>query len=282
MRINKKIGFIGAGNMCEAMVGALIKSRVFDSSMINVSDINDARLDMLSKTYGVHTTKNNARLFNKSDIVVLSIKPQICGAVLGEITGQEGYGTWDRKLLISIMAGVSLRNLEKGLYAPLEQDVRGRFPLVRVMPNTAALVLEGMSGMSANINVAFEDFLVTKLILESMGKAMEFTEETLDAVTALSGSGPAYLFYLVEIMISAGKKMGLSSGDAESMTMKTIKGALKLMEEYEDSPENLRKKVTSPGGTTEAAFDVMENRGVKQLFVEAIMAARDRSVDLGS
>jgi len=187
--------------MGEAMIGALIKANVFDSSSINISDVNDIKLDEISSRYHVNTTKNNARLFNKSDIIVLAIKPQIYESVLKEIVNNKKYKLTSRKLVISIMAGISTRKIQKILYKPLDLETRGMLPIVRVMPNTSALVLAGMSGMCSNINVNFEDFLVTKLILESMGNVIEFTEDQMDAVTALSGTGPAYVFFLVELMV---------------------------------------------------------------------------------
>jgi len=281
MKIDRKIGFIGAGNMGEAMIGALIKANVFDSSSINISDANDIKLDEISSKYSVNTTKNNFRLFNKSDIVVLAIKPQIYEDVLTEIAMHKKYMLNSRKLVISIMAGISTRKIQKILYKPLDLETRGLLPIVRVMPNTSALVLSGMSGMCSNINVNFEDFLITKLILESMGSVIEFNEDQIDAVTALSGTGPAYVFYLVELMVEAGLKMGISVGDATELTIKTVKGAVKLLEEYKQSPENLRKKVTSPGGTTEAAFKKIEELMVKPKFIQGILAAEKRSIELG-
>jgi len=173
------------------------------------------------------------------------------------------------------------------LYNSLDNDSIEKLPIIRVMPNTPALVLAGMSGMSANKYTKAEDLNTIKIILEAIGKVIEFQEEDLDAeeedldaVTALSGSGPAYVFYIAEAMIEGGIKVGLEPDKAAMLTVATIQGALKLMEESNESPEILRRKVTSPGGTTEAAFKVLEKNRVKQNVIEAIKAATIRSKEL--
>ncbi len=278
--LKRKIGFLGGGNMAEAFVGAIIRSNISDPSMIYVSDISEERLDILRKTYGISTMNDNFKVFSECDIVILAVKPQQVVQVLSQIADHEGYKIQDRKLLISIAAGFPIRKIEDLLYSPLDEKTRNKLPIIRVMPNTPALVLAGMSGMSANIHATAEDIHITRTILEAMGRVIEFKEEDLDAVTALSGSGPAYVFYLVESMIEGGIAAGLNPEDASILTMTTLKGALKLMEERNESPELLRQKVTSPGGTTEAAFKVLENNGVKQRIIEAIAAAARRSKDL--
>lgn len=278
--LNKKTGFIGAGNMGEAIIGALIRTEIVSPSMIYVTDISEERLDMMKKTYGVHAMTDNFELFSACDIVILAIKPQQMNSVLSQIREQEGYGVSDRKLIISIAAGIPTKKIENLLYPSLDEADRKKLPIIRVMPNTPSLVLAGMSGMSANPNTADEDINICKTILESMGKVIEFEEEKLDAVTALSGSGPAYVFYMIESMTEAGINMGLKSDDAACLTVETIKGAVKLMEDRKESPLDLRKKVTSPGGTTEAALTVMENNKIKPIIMDAIAAAAQRSKEL--
>jgi len=279
-KINKKIGFIGSGNMGEAFVGALIQTGIFSSSMIYASDISEKRLDILNKTYGISVIKDNFKLFSECEIVILAVKPQHIYQVLSQISEHEDYQIPNRKIVISIAAGIPLRKIEDLLYNSLDNESRERLPIIRVMPNTPALVLAGMSGMSPNKYAKAEDVETIKIILRAIGKVIEFKEEDLDAVTALSGSGPAYVFYIAEAMIEGGIKVGLEPDKAAVLTVATIRGALKLMEESSESPEILRQKVTSPGGTTEAAFKVLEKNRVKQNVIEAIEAAKRRSKEL--
>lgn len=280
--LNKKTGFIGAGNMGEAFVGAIIKSNLLSPSMIYVSDINEERLAIFRSNYGISATNDNIKLFSKCNIIILAVKPQLINKVLAEITKQKDYMIADKKLIISIAAGIPLRKIEDLLYTPLDEKSRTKLPIIRVMPNTPALVLSGMSGMSANRYASVEDVNVARTILEAMGKVIEFNEDDLDAVTALSGSGPAYVFYLIESMIEGGINAGLNPNDAYTLTIATLKGSLALIEELNESPETLRKKVTSPGGTTEAAFKILENNRVKQNIIDAIAAATLRSKELSA
>lgn len=279
-KINKKIGFIGSGNMGEAFVGALIQTGIFSSSMIYASDISEKRLDILNKTYGISVMKDNFKLFSECEIVIFALKPQHIYQVLSQISEHEDYQIPNRKIVISIAAGIPLRKIEDLLYNTLDNEFRERLPIIRVMPNTPALVLAGMSGMSPNKYAKAEDVETIKIILRAIGKVIEFKEEDMDAVTALSGSGPAYVFYMAEAMIEGGIKVGLEPDKAAVLTLTTIQGALKLMEESNESPEILRQKVTSPGGTTEAAFKILDKNRVKENIIEAIEAAKRRSKEL--
>ncbi|MDF1591531.1 MAG: pyrroline-5-carboxylate reductase [Desulfobacterales bacterium] len=279
-KIEKKIGVLGAGNMGEAFVGALVRSKVSEPAMIAISDVRKERLDFMHATYGVMPFADNFKLFNDCAVVILAVKPQQTDEVLQQIAGHSGYGIAARKLFISIAAGIPIRKLEALLYSPLDEGMRIKLPIIRVMPNTPALVLAGMSGMSANANATPEDLETTRTILGALGKVMAFKEADLDAVTALSGSGPAYVFYFIESMIAGGLAAGLEPHAAETLTLQTLKGALKLLRERKEPPEELRRKVTSPGGTTEAALKVMEAQQVKQNIVAAIVAAARRSQEL--
>lgn len=276
----RKIGFMGAGNMGEAIIGALIRSRIFPASDIFINDISSERLDMMNKTYGVSIIDDNARLFSECDIIVLAVKPQHMPQMLEQIAGSAGYSVPKRKLIISIAAGIPIKKIEDILYAPLDKSSMEKLPVIRVMPNTPALVLAGMSGMSRNRHTNSEDTEAAGKILESMGQVIEFPESSLDAVTAVSGSGPAYVFYLAEAMIQGGIETGLSPEHAAKLAIGTLDGAVKLMMARDEAPESLRKKVTSPGGTTEAAIKVMENNNVKQNIVNGIIAAAKRSEEL--
>ena len=275
-----KIGLIGGGSMGEAFVGALAKSVISDPSMILVSDVSEERLEVLRNTYAVSVTGDNNRIFSECNVIILAVKPQQMGAVLSEISDNPGYRVTERKVIVSIAAGIPLKKIEDFLYAPLDEASMEKLPIIRVMPNTPALVLAGMSGMSANRYAIDEDRTVARTILSSMGRVIEFEENDLNAVTALSGSGPAYVFYLVESMIAAGIETGLTSDDASVLTLTTLKGALALLEGRSESAEQLREQVTSPGGTTEAAFRVLDKNGVKQSIIDAICEAKHRAEEL--
>ncbi len=274
------IGIIGAGNMGEAIAGALIRTETFDPSSITISDIEAGRLDRLKAKYRIRCSNDNFALFDSCSIVILAVKPQQMGEVLRNIAEHPGYRISQKKLIISIAAGVTLEKIESLLYPPLDKQARRKLAIIRVMPNTPALVLKGMSAMSPNPSALPQDIELSRQILQAMGKVIQLDEKYLNAVTALSGSGPAYAFYLIESMISAGISLGIDPKDAEVMTLETIKGAVALMESQGESAETLRKKVTSPGGTTEAALRVLETKQVKQTIVEAITAAARRADEL--
>jgi pyrroline-5-carboxylate reductase len=278
--MEKRIAFIGAGNMGEAMIGALIGAGIFPPGAISVYDADPGRLRTITRTYGVTAAPDNFTLFMASDIVVLAVKPQIMGDVLSEIAGHPDYANPERTLVISIAAGTPIRKIEGLLHAPLDAASRKRMPVIRVMPNTPALVLTGMSGMSPNADADEEDIRITRQILSAMGEVRELEESLLDAVTGVSGSGPAYVFYLIEAMTEGGVRAGLEREDAAALTLQTVKGAVRLMEEKGEAAADLRRKVTSPGGTTEAALKVMETARVKDHIAEAVTAAARRSKEL--
>jgi pyrroline-5-carboxylate reductase len=244
------------------------------------SDASDARLQYIGETYGISLVRDNARLFDACDIVVLAVKPQHMESVLQEITRSNRYGREKRTLVISIAAGFPIRKIETILYAGLNEAAMREKPIIRVMPNTPALVLAGMSGMSPNRFAEARDVEAAMEILNAMGNVLVFEEEKLDAVTALSGSGPAYVFYLIEAMTQAGVEAGLDPSDAAALTVRTVDGAVRLMMAKQETPESLRKKVTSPGGTTEAAVQVLDGHNVRRHIVDAIMAAVKRAQEL--
>lgn len=280
--IHKTIGFIGAGTMGEAMIGALISSGTCGASSITACDTNSERLETLKRAYAIHITEDSTSLFTRSDVVILAVKPHIVGNVLQQIAGAKDYWIVQRKLVISIAAGITISKLEKFLYDPIDSTARRQLPIIRAMPNTPSLVMAGMSGMSPNPYATADDLNIARSILTAMGNVIEFKEADLDAVTAMSGSGPAYVFYYIESMIAAGAQVGLSAENASELAITTIKGAVKLLEEKGDSPQHLRHLVTTPGGTTEAAIKVLETRHFQQTIVEAIAAAAEKSRELGA
>ncbi len=280
VEFKRTVGFIGAGNMGEAIIGAIITSDLLPASMVYVADVDDGRRTYLKKKYGVVGLNSNIELFETCRMVVLAVKPQQMPGILEELSRSDGYKVPERKLIISIAAGFPIRKIESFLYPPLDdKDIRN-LPIIRVMPNTPALVLCGISGMSPNRFASKEDIRVAQTLLEAIGVVIGFDEEALDAVTALSGSGPAYVFYLVESLIEAGIQVGIDPGDAATLVIQTLRGAVKLLEASGESPRDLRRKVTSPGGTTEAAIEIFESRDVKTTVIEAIAAATKRARDL--
>lgn len=280
-KIPRPVGFIGAGNMAEAMIGALLQAGLLQPGEVQASDVSVERLRDLQDRYGIETMTDNSRLFAACKTVVLSIKPQQMQTVLqGIVAGGGTKGIETRKLVVSIAAGVRLQALEDALYNQLPEDACRQMPIVRVMPNTPALVQSGTSGMSPNRFAAASDLGVATRIFEAMGTVFTFPESALDAVTAVSGSGPAYVFYLIEAMIDGGVQAGLSRAEAGDLALSTVKGAALLMAARKEDPRILREKVTSPGGTTEAAVNVLDARGVKGAIVSAICAAARRSEEL--
>ncbi len=277
---NLTVGFIGAGNMAEAIAGALIDSGTCPASNITMADVNRSRLNALAEKYQTKTAADNLEAFLASGLVVLAVKPQQVAEVLSELSGQPGYAVEERKRLVSICAGTRIEKIEALLYAPLSAEQQRSLPIVRVMPNTPALVLTGMSAMSPNRHADVEDLRITRTLLESMGKVIEVAETAMDGVTALSGSGPAYLFYLAEAMEKAGRRLGFSPEQAALLTLQTLKGAVALMEKSGESPGALRRKVTSPAGTTEAAVTVLDNGQVMETVAAAVAAAARRSEEL--
>jgi pyrroline-5-carboxylate reductase len=266
--------------MGEAFIGAILKSGLLPADRLLAADVDRDRLDTLCKTYGIQAVPDNPVLFSTCDIVILAVKPQQMVPVLTGIARHDSYGVPSRKLIISIAAGITLKKIESVLYAPLGESDTERMPIVRVMPNTPALVLEAAVGMSPNRHVTPEDRDLARKLLEAIGTVVDFDEAALDAVTGLSGSGPAYVFYLAEAMIEAGIKVGLKPAEAEVLTRCTLKGAVRLLDITQERPEQLRRKVTSPGGTTAAALEVFQKREFKSIVADAIAAATRRAGQL--
>ncbi|MBI9075669.1 MAG: pyrroline-5-carboxylate reductase [Desulfatibacillum sp.] len=281
MNDNLTIGFIGAGNMAWAMIGALVKSKVLPAGNIVASDIDPQRLVQAEKTFGIATTLDNREVLASSTTIVLAVKPQILPDMLKSMAAAPGFPGPERKLIISIAAGVSMDTMESILYAGLDDTAKTRLPIVRVMPNTPAMVGQGMSGMAKNIHTTEQDSQVAETILNAAGKALWFEEKDINGVTALSGSGPAYVFYLAEAMVKGGVEVGLPEDKALAMAIQTIKGAAALMEETGEDPALLRQKVTSKGGTTEAALKVFNENQVLDAIVKGMVAAKKRGDELG-
>jgi pyrroline-5-carboxylate reductase len=265
----KKVGFIGAGNMGEALIKGLLAAGRLKADQIVVSDIDPARLRFLENTYRVLAATGNASLARAAQVIVLAVKPNHVDGVLGEIRDSLGH----LPLVVSIAAGVPLARIQQGLGRPL--------PLVRVMPNTPALVLAGASAVAAGPNAGPDHVAVARLLFEAVGRVVEVQESAMDAVTALSGSGPAYLLLVMEALIDAGVLLGLPRPIARSLVVQTTLGSAKLFDEALGHPGALKDQVTSPGGTTIHGLAVLERGAVRGLFMDAVVAAARRSEELG-
>ena len=266
----KKIAFIGAGNMGGALIRGIIADGLYPPSAISASDPNEVLLEKLNGELNINTTRDNRAAVRGADIVCLAIKPQMLDAVLEGISED----ITEDHLLISILAGISTRRIEDAL----GKQIR----VVRVMPNTPALVRAGMAGISPGRYAGNNDLREAVDIMSAVGDVLEVDEDLIDAVTGVSGSGPAYLFYFVEVLARAGVKAGLSPEQSDFLARKTIIGAAKLLEETGLTPDELRRNVTSPGGTTEAALKTFEKLGFEEIMEKAVRAARDRARELGS
>ena len=281
-RLQKKIGFIGAGNMGEAMINGLLESGLCEPTQIWASDVREARLSQLKDNYRINITVDNTEILDEADIVILAVKPQDMDELLKRLSSTFPHTLKGVKLIISIAAGYPIKRIEGHLYPALDVNSKGLLPIVRVMPNTPALVLAGMAAMSGNEYAKASDLSQARAILEAIGQVIELQEEDLDAVTALSGSGPAYNFYVIESLVEAGTGLGLRPSHALSLTLETIKGSVRLVEKTGEAAASLRKKVTSKGGTTEAALNMLERHKVKPHLIEAVRAAARRSQELSS
>ena len=268
----KTIGFIGGGNMAGALIEGILAKGLVKPDAVWVSDVRAERLAELKKQYGVHVTQVNTELTAAADTIVLSVKPQTLGQLLDEIAGSIRKDA----LILSIAAGKTCKFI---------LDRIGPVQLVRVMPNTPALIGAGAAGLF-NATASETAFKTAISIFNAVGKSVIVdTEDLIDAVTAVSGSGPAYFFLLMEQMISAGVKLGLDEATAADLVLQTAKGAALLAEagqKANETPAILRKKVTSPGGTTEAAIKAFEAAEFGSLVQKALTAARDRGKELSA
>ena len=264
--LNQNICFIGGGNMAQALIGGLL-SRGLPTTRITVSDPVEQIRHVLEEK-GIQTTADNLEAIKNADVVVLAVKPQVLATVL-----QPLKGLLSDKLVISIIAGAEIQTIS--------YLIGGSQRIVRVMPNTPALVQTGAHGIYASEAVGKQDRELTSQILAATGLTIWLDNEAqIDAVTAVSGSGPAYFFYLMESMIRAGKNLGLEEKVATALTLQTALGAAQMAITSSNSPAELRKNVTSPNGTTQAALEVFDRAQISQNIQAALAAAQKRSQEL--
>ncbi|PIE57655.1 MAG: pyrroline-5-carboxylate reductase [Desulfobulbus propionicus] len=270
--INKKstVGLIGGGQMAEALIKGVLQADLFSSEQLTVLDPSVERKEHLGATYNIGTADTSEELAAKCRVLLLAVKPQIYHQVLSRYAAC----FTPRHLLISIMAGIPLSSLEKCL--PEESRI------IRVMPNTPCLVMAGASAFSSNMHVQDDDKELCRRIFSAVGYCLEVSESQLDAVTGLSGSGPGYVFSLMDGFIDGGVLAGLSRPVAQQLVLHTFYGAAKLALESGATPADLKAQVTSPGGTTIRGIQVLEQHGVRAACMESVLAAADRSKELGA
>ncbi|MCW8858098.1 MAG: pyrroline-5-carboxylate reductase [Deltaproteobacteria bacterium] len=264
----RKIGFIGGGNMAEALIKGLL-SGDFPAERIMASEPSDSRREHLIEAYGIELAANNLELMEKSDIIVLAIKPQIVVEVLEEVAGVYQ----NDKLIVSILAGVTSTTIEKFF--------QGAPRVVRVMPNTPALVGEAASAICRGHHASQEDLAVVRTLLETVGMVQLIDERQMDAATGLSGSGPAYIYTVIEALADGGVREGLRRDVAHALAVQTVVGAALMVRETKEHPAILRDQVCSPGGTAITGVSTLEKNGLRTTLMEAVSASAARSRELG-
>jgi len=265
----RTVGFVGAGNMGEALIKGLVEANVVPAKSIYCGDVRRDRLAELEKIFGVQIAADNNELIRRADVIILAVKPQIMEPVVREIAP----AVTRQKLLISIAAGVSTAKIR----AALNKDAR----LIRVMPNTPALVLQGATAIAKAQHLEPDDLETATEIFTAVGRVVVLEEDLLDAVTGLSGSGPAYVAIVIESLADGGVRMGLDRATAMTLATQTVLGAAKLLLETGLHPGALKDMVSSPGGTTIAGIAALEEGGIRTTFMKAVERATLRSRELG-
>jgi pyrroline-5-carboxylate reductase len=263
------IGFIGGGNMGEAIIKGLIAASLFEAEQIRVFDVSAPRREHLAATYGIQISPDPGHLARSSHLIVLAVKPQVMPTALSELRPHLSH----RPLVISIAAGIPIATLVQGL----EPGVR----IIRVMPNAPALVLEGASALARGPGATDDDMARSLALFQAIGRATEVDEALLDTVTGLSGSGPGYILLVLESLIDAGVLMGLPRQTARELVLQTAIGTARMAQEMERHPAELKDLITSPGGTTIRGLRILEDRGVRGALMSAVEAATQRSAELG-
>ncbi len=265
----KTLGFIGAGNMAEALVKGLLHAKLMPPAKVFVSDVKAERLAHFESAHGVTTTQDNHALVRACDVLVLSVKPQVIDKVLGLI----GSDVTTAKLVISVAAGVPVSALE----ARLPEGTH----VVRTMPNTPATVQAGATAIAAGTHATEDDLNVARALFEAVGRVVTLDETLLDAVTGLSGSGPAYVMLMIEALADGGVKVGLHRDTALLLAAQTVYGSAKLLLDTGEHPGRLKDMVTSPGGTAIAGLHTLESGGLRRTLIDAVEVATNRAIALG-
>ena len=267
MTIDKRIGVIGAGKMGTALVSGMLKAGVVKKSKICAGDISEQRCEYVSKMYGVTCFSDNSLVIANSDIVIIAVEPKHIKGVLEEISGE-----LENQTLVSIAAGVTIDFLKENLKKPV--------PIIRAMPNNPCMVGEGMIVLTSSPEASERDLDTVKEIFTSIGRVLVLEEHLFDAVTGLSGSGPAYIYMVIEGLTEGGIKAGLPEDKAVTLAAQTVLGAGKMVLETDISPDKLREMVTTPGGTTVEGLKELKRGKVKSFFCRAVRKATQRSREL--
>jgi pyrroline-5-carboxylate reductase len=263
------IAFLGAGNMAGALILGLLESKAVPPSKIIASDVKKERLTQLAREYGIRVTLDNHELLREAGVVVLSVKPQVVDKVLTSVGGDVRKD----QLLISIAAGVPI--------AALESRLPPGTRVIRTMPNVAALALAGATAIAAGSHATERDMRAATALFEAVGRVVTLDETLLDAVTGLSGSGPAYVMLIIEALADGGVKVGLHRDTALLLAAQTVFGSVKLLLDTGDHPGRLKDMVTSPGGTAIAGLHTLESGGLRRTLIDAVEVATRRSAELG-
>jgi pyrroline-5-carboxylate reductase len=265
----KQLAFIGGGNMAEALLRGILASNRMPPDAILATDVREERLAFLQATYGIGVSADNVDAARQAETILLAVKPQVMGRVLEALKDTVG----EKHLVISIAAGISTAAIAEHFPHPVR--------VIRVMPNTPALVLEGVSAVTRGRYAAPQDLETARRLFEAVGKVVVVDESLMDAVTGLSGSGPAYVFLVIEALADAGVKVGLPRDVALALAAQTVRGSARLVLETGKHPGELKDMVTSPGGTTIAGLHALEQGAVRAALVNAVEAATRRSQELG-
>lgn len=266
---DRTIGFLGGGNMAEALIRGLVQGGHVPAEQVMVSGPRRDRLDQLAHAYGVRTTVDNREIARASHILILAVKPQIVDRVLLEVSGVVESST----LVISVCAGVGS--------AAIERRLPGGVRVIRAMPNTPALVGAGATAIAPGSHAEPADLDLARFVFQAVGITVDLDEAQLDAVTGLSGSGPAYIFLIIEALADAGVKVGLSRRTAQKLAAQTVMGSAKMLLDTDGHPGQLKDMVTSPGGTAIAGLHTLEQGGLRTTLINAVESATLRSRELG-
>lgn len=269
VEIRETLGFVGGGQMAEALIKGLLSKEFLKPGRITASDLSEDRRNHLKEAFGINTTSENKEAVKGSEIIILAVKPQVMSIVLEDIEPVVS----SNHLVVSIAAGITIHSLEKRL----PEGAR----VVRVMPNTPALVQAGAAALCKGTAASQGDLDIVRQILEAVGKAVVVPEALMDAVTGLSGSGPAYVFTFIEGLIDAGVREGLPRTVAQELVVQTVLGAALMCRNTGKHPAELTTMVTSPGGTTVAGLHVLERAALRGILLDAVRAATERSRELG-
>jgi len=264
-----QLGIVGAGNMANALVRGLIVSGRLSTAQIRVSDIAEAQCEALRQAHGVQCSANTAALVAWANVVLVAVKPQVVPSILPDLAAQYR----DDQLIVSIAAGVATSVFAQALPPGAR--------IVRAMPNTPALVLEGATALARGDHATDADMATARGIFDAVGETVVLDEPQMDAVTGLSGSGPAYVMLIAEALADGGVRMGLKRETARALAVRTLYGSAKLLLESGEHPAALKDKVASPAGTTIAGLCALERHGVRNALIEAVTAATLRSIELG-